>query len=168
MVVIEERCGILAVRIVTEFRLPRYDPSFRIAITVGRDFASVQMDDVTYIGISRLRAMQRVIDGEQMFRGQLVGPLDGDGFIGPGFNDRPGTNSAVSSKSCGWKVAMDLRLKFPHGDAIVSTPFFRHRYCRDGQPVNEFGQSMRTERNAGQLEEKLPPAAHVLAGATTS
>lgn len=69
MIVIEEARRLLAIGIEAGFRLARNGPAFRIAVAPRRHTAPMQMHDGTDLRDIFARAMNRVVDREEVFQG---------------------------------------------------------------------------------------------------
>jgi len=85
MIVIPEHGRVLVVGVVIDGGLAGDVPVVGVAVTIGRSLGTVEMDDGSDLGLVGLRAVDAVIDGQEMLRGELVGPFDQDALAAAGF-----------------------------------------------------------------------------------
>ena len=75
VVVIEEHARVLPIGVVIDQRLAGNTPVFGIAIAVGGGFSSVQMDHAAHRGQACFRAVQVVVDGQEVLRAAVRWPI---------------------------------------------------------------------------------------------
>jgi hypothetical protein len=121
-----------------------------------------------YLGLVPFRSVDRVIDGEKMPLRQLVYPLDQDGLLTPYFERGPRARAGISPERRRRHVAVDSRLKLPHGNAIVGhvrawmdrtaaqAGYLRDR--RNWQRINVTRERVRVE----QCNTRLLDRAHIM------
>ena len=90
MVVVPEHCCVLLVGVIVESGLPRHEPILRITVTFGRNLGTVQMDRGTDRRLIGFGAVEIVVDGQEMFAGQLIRPFHPYSFPAAGFQGRAG------------------------------------------------------------------------------
>jgi hypothetical protein len=90
MVVIPERRGVLPVGVVAKHRLARDEPVLGIAIALGRRAGAVKMNDGADVRLVGLRAVEVVIDRQEVPAGKQVDPLHDQPLAAAGLESRTG------------------------------------------------------------------------------
>src|ERR1700689_1773858 len=84
------------------------EPGVGISVAFGQDSCAVNVGDGADFGNARLGAMDGGIDGEEMFEGEFVGPLHGEGLGAADFEGGAGPGVVVSPEGGGGKIAMNF------------------------------------------------------------
>jgi hypothetical protein len=89
VIVIEEHRRILLIGVIEGGGLSRDVPVLRVAVAVGRCFASMKVNHAADFRQVRFGAMNGVVDGQKMLLGQLIDPLDHQSMAAASFERRP-------------------------------------------------------------------------------
>ena len=116
VVVIPERGGVLLERVGADAGLAGDEPVFGVAVVFGGGLGAVKMGGGADVGDVVAAAMEGVVDGKEVLCGEVVDPLDLEGFAGAGFDERCEGSWAVAPHAGGGDVAMDLGVDLLHGD----------------------------------------------------
>ena len=104
--------------------------------------------------LSGVRAVQPMIDRQEVFLGKLVGPFHLESLSAARLDGRARPGSPKGPQSGGGKIAMQLGLGLAHGDAIEGSAFFlpwkrsspeAFRHGRNGKRVDELGERVGVE-----------------------
>jgi hypothetical protein len=115
VVVIPECCGVLLKRVGADARVTGGKPVFGVAVVFGGGLGSMEVCGGADVGDAGATAMEGVVDGEEVFRGEVVDPADLEGFTRAGFDERGESAGAIAPHSGCGDVAMDLGVDLLHG-----------------------------------------------------
>ncbi len=116
MVVVPERGGVLLKRVGADAGLAGDEPVFGVAIVFGGGLGAVKVGGGADVGHVVAAAVEGVVDGKEVFCGEVIDPADLEGFAGAGFDERSQGIWAVAPPAGGGDVAMDLGVDLLHGD----------------------------------------------------
>ena len=71
------------------------------------------------LGLAGFGAVQAVIDRQEMFRRQFVGPFDEESLAAACLKRRTRACRSVTPQSSSRKIAMQLAFNLPHGDSEI-------------------------------------------------
>ena len=108
VVVIPKRGSILAVGIEVGPRLSGNVPILRIAVALGRSLGAMDMDHAANFGRVDFGAVQAVVDRQEMFVGQFVGPFDEQTLAAARLKRRTGRSGAVAPQARGGRSRCNL------------------------------------------------------------
>ncbi len=122
VVVVPERCGVLLKRVGAGAGVAGGEPVLGVAVVFGGGLGAVQMGGGADLGDAGAAAVERAVDGEEVFGGQVVDPADLEGLAGARFDQRAEGGGAVAPHSGGRDVAMNLGVDLLHreGDGSVA------------------------------------------------
>ncbi len=147
VVVIEEQRSVLGGGVEAGLGLAWGGPGFGIAVAVGWGSATVEMHDGAGFRHSWLRTHEGVVNGKEMARGEMILPVDDDGFAAFGFDGGSGKATGESPHAGGRQIAMDAGMDFGDGNTVernvlawifrIGAGALRAEHGRDGQRVDE-------------------------------
>ncbi len=108
---------------------------FRIAVICRRGTATMQMDDGARLGQLPARAVETVVDGEEMPRWQMIVPLDRQPFVTVSLEQGTDGLRSVTPKPRRRKVTVHLDANLAHGD--MATPALQRGKLGKRQWIDE-------------------------------
>ena len=88
MGVVPECCGVLGKGVDVGDRLPRRKPVHWATVILGADPSSVHVHHGAHLRHIGTAAVQRIVDGKEVFCRQIVDPLDVHRFMSANINER--------------------------------------------------------------------------------
>src|SRR5256885_11150663 len=86
------------------------EPRLRVAVVLGQDFVSMEMDHRTHLRLAALRAMNAGVQGKKMGSGQIVDPLHLHRLALAGFQRGARIAALKAPDHCWGQVAVGLLL----------------------------------------------------------
>ena len=111
VIVIPERRGFLSVGIEVGPRLSWNVPILGISVALRRSLGAVDMDHAANFGLIGFGAVQAVIDRQEMFGGQFVGPFNEKRLAASRLKRRTRRRGAVTPQTGCRKIAMQFALQ---------------------------------------------------------
>jgi hypothetical protein len=147
VVVIPKRGGFLFQRIVTSSALSGRKPVFGVAIVFGGNLRAVEVSDGANIWNIGAATVERVIDGKEMFGGEIVDPRYFERFTAASFDEWRESGGAVAPHAGHRYIAMNLRVDLLHGDSkgALAVAQGRTRELRNRERVDEGSQLKRVQ-----------------------